>query len=436
MSWLTEKARRAFRPWVLAALFAVVLPLFPDYIAPFLAIASLLAAWRDIRARGDSFQLGPAGRVLLVYLALIALGILYSPQKVTSLGTVLMWAAAFAVCLAVENVLITGRRLSIALICLAVTASLIGALACAQYVLAALFHLPVSMQIWEPVDKAVLSLFPYDFILDIYGIRAAATFNNPNVCAEYLFMAAPFIAAYAFGGKPSRSRVLCGLLLLPLAAGLALTFSRGSYLALLTIIGVFFLFHLKKLWIFLIGGAAALLALPDAVVSRFLSIKTIDFAVKERFSVWQVITGHIAQRPLLGIGPGTYNTWALLREAGIDAPHAHNLALQLLAESGVAGLLVMGSAFAMLARSGFRLLREGNRTASRTVRLLGIAFLALTAALLVDGLVDFPLLTPRLTSTFALTAALADSASRIYLPPSLKTGFWSAVKEKIKRKQR
>jgi hypothetical protein len=421
---LKEWAHSATRPWALAIFFALAVPLFPDYLTPFAAAASLIASWRDVRRRGASFRVGPVGKALLAYLAFILIGVLYSPQKVTSLGTVIMWGAGFAVYLSVSNVLTTSRRLSAALVSLAVIGGLIGVIACAQYVLASFFHLPVSMQVWEPVDKAVLSIFPFDFILDINGIRAAATFNNPNVCAEYLFMAAPFLMARAFGEKRSRSGVITGLMLLPLAAGLALTFSRGSYLALIAVVGVFCLFNLKKIWIFLLGGAAVLFVLPEAVINRFLSIKSIDGAITERLNVWKVIADNIAERPLFGVGPGTYNTWALLRDAGIDAPHAHNIALQLLAEGGIVGLVLMGTVFALLIRAGIRLYKGAGKTAPRSARLLGVAFLAFTAALLVDGIVDFPLLTPRLVGTFSLAAAFADGGCRLHLGDEAKPLFF------------
>lgn len=46
--------------------------------------------------------------------------------------------------------------------------------------------------------------------------------------------------------------------------------------------------------------------------------------------------------------------------------------------------------------------------------MLGVALLAFVVALLVDGLVDFPLLTPRLVGTFTLVLALADASGEIY----------------------
>lgn len=66
------------------------------------------------------------------------------------------------------------------------------------------------------------------------------------------------------------------------AAGLAVTFSRGSYLALLAVIGVFCVFYPRKWPLYLLAAAAVLLMLPDAVIGRFLSIGAIDNSIAER----------------------------------------------------------------------------------------------------------------------------------------------------------
>ena len=61
MTRLKEWAHSATRPWALAIFFALAVPLFPDYLTPFAAAASLIASWRDVRRRGASFRVGPVG---------------------------------------------------------------------------------------------------------------------------------------------------------------------------------------------------------------------------------------------------------------------------------------------------------------------------------------------------------------------------------------
>lgn len=425
-------------PWRLSLLFAVLIPFFSDFSTPVWAVASLVAALCDARRRGASLSAGPAGQLLILYLAFILLGLIYARDRFTSLGVVLMWLILYLPYLAVTTVLCNRERLKTALTMLAAVTGMIGLIGAVQYLLAGPLALPVPIQLWQAVDKAVYALFPVDFILNINGIRPAATFNNPNVCAEYLFMVFPFLLCAVFSKlygpflrgpsvqPPSlhRSRMrrtfffVCAA---AAAAGLAVTFSRGSYLALLAVIGVFCVFYPRKWPLYLLAAAAVLLMLPDAVIGRFLSIGAIDNSIAERLSVWKVGFDSIAQHPLIGIGPGTYNTWYLLRDAGINAPHMHNLFLQLLTEGGIIGFTLMGTVIAWVFRDGVRLIRSARPGQPRyrpelrsEQRMLGVALIAFVAGLLVDGLVDFPLLTPRLVGTFTLVLALADASGHLY----------------------
>ena len=436
----SKKKHPLWEPWRMALLFAIAIPLFPDFSTPVWAAASLVAARRDAKRRGVSLSTGPAGQLLIPYLIFILLGLIYARDRFTSLGVVLMWLCLYLPYLAVTTVLCSRERLKTALTLLSAVTGIIGLIGAVQYLLAGPLGLPVPIQLWQPVDEAVYALFPVDFILNINGIRPASVFNNPNVCGEYLFMAFPFVLCAVFSklygpflrpkGLPPESgpqrgaqarRMFCFACAAAGAAGLAVTFSRGSYLALVAVIGVFCVLYPRKWPLYALGLAVVLLLLPDAVIGRFLSIGTIDNSIAERLSVWKVGVDSIAQHPLIGIGPGTYNTWYLLRDAGINAPHMHNLYLQLLTEGGVIGFCLMGTVIAWLFRDGVRLIRSarpgtpGLRPEWRSEqRMLGAALLAFVAAMLVDGLVDFPLLTPRLVGTFTLVLALADASGQIY----------------------
>lgn len=140
----------------------------------------------------------PAGQLLILYLAFILLGLIYARDRFTSLGVVLMWLILYLPYLAVTTVLCNRERLRTALTMLAAVTGMIGLIGAVQYLLAGPLGLPVPIQLWQAVDEAVYALFPVDFILNINGIRPAATFNNPNVCAEYLFMVFPFLLCAVF----------------------------------------------------------------------------------------------------------------------------------------------------------------------------------------------------------------------------------------------
>lgn len=51
------------QPWLLALLMVAVIPLFPEYIAPLLAIGAVIAANADAKRRGRVLSVGPIGKL-------------------------------------------------------------------------------------------------------------------------------------------------------------------------------------------------------------------------------------------------------------------------------------------------------------------------------------------------------------------------------------
>ena len=95
---------------------------------------------------------------------------------------------------------------------------------------------------------------------------------------------------------------------------------------------------------------------------------------------------------------------------GIDAPHTHNLVLQLLIEGGLIALVIMMMIGWRTLRGGLQMLKcpqEG--------RMLGVVTVAFVGAFVLYGMVDFPFLCPKLVTSFMLVMGISDCASRIYL---------------------
>jgi O-antigen ligase len=121
------------------------------------------------------------------------------------------------------------------------------------------------------------------------------------------------------------------------------------------------------LWLSIITGLA-----PDSLVARFTDfaqdltgyedvrgqvINDANYAVLERLAHWQAALGMAADSPWLGLGFGNYET-AYPRYALMNWPsalgHAHNYYLNLLAETGLIGLIgyliAWGSVFGLTLR--------------------------------------------------------------------------------------
>lgn len=401
-------------PWLLSVLFAMAIPLLPEYVAPFLAGGSLLAAYYDASRRRRILKVGPVGKALLVYMAYMLFGVLYSRHPASTLATAAMWAVMFCVYLSLANVLTDRRRLMTALRALSAVAGLVGIIGCLEYLLAGVFHWNVPLSFWSFLDNRVFALLPMEILTRGNGMRVYSTFTNPNILAEYVVMALPFIAYGALAEEEKEHQLFYRFCLLAAAGGLAFSFSRTSYIAVLAMALVFCAAYIRKIGFIAATAVSVFFLIPMPVITRSMSVVEMDDSVMERLQVWRAGIHAFGDHPLLGIGAGVSGSWDLLRKYGImQAPHMHNLFLQLLTEGGVIALILMAVA-------GVKMLRHARSLWNRSgqTRLFGVSLLAFCVGFVVNGLADFPLMTPKLVGVFLMAAGLGDGLARLYLKTS------------------
>jgi O-antigen ligase len=239
----------------------------------------------------------------------------------------------------------------------------------------------------------------------VYG-----TFGNPNFLAEYL---APVIilgvgAALEAAGRGWLGWAAAACLML---AALLLTVSRSGWLGLAAGSAVFLLLALPAIRSAgrmrrLAWTGAALLAIAATLWSPLWvrvssSFGTADPGVTTRVFMWKAAVAQFKDHPVLGAGPGGYSLGYLdyaarLQESGGARPgyagitqEAHNDALQLLAERGLAGAVLWVAAFCFL---GFRAVRSTPGPAEAEPSRIGHAAAAgaVTAVLVESGL-GFPM---------------------------------------------
>ncbi len=397
------------QPWLLSVLCIAIIPIFPEYISIILAGCSIWAAAVDAKARRQALSIGTLGKLLLIFMVYMALGVLYSDNMLNSLSTLAMWIIMFLVYLSMTTVLCNKHRFDTALFCIALVAGIVGLISCFQYGLNLVLSAHVPQQFWGWIDRVVYQWFPMPLNLNDFGSRVSSTFTNPNIVAEYLVMVLPFVIYYSFSGKRTRVRILCRFCLLAAVGGIAFSFSRGSYLALLCIVAVLCIANIRKLTVIIMSAVSLLVLVPDSVMERLFSVGSMDHSISERWTIWGVTLQGILEHPIFGRGPGIQNAWDMLVEAGVNAPHTHNLVLELLIEGGIIALFIMMFI-------GFRVLRTGiHLVSNQEVSFMGVTLIAFVLAFIMHGMVDFPLLCPKLVGTFMMVIAFTDVASRLYL---------------------
>lgn len=174
-----------------------------------------------------------------------------------------------------------------------------------------------------------------------------------GICNHYSKMGTYMaLGTIAFSGvlfKTSRKK-LEYVILLAFIIGLAMTGKRGPLL--FTIIALFitwFIFSKKNLTqkkiiktigialVFLIVFGIAYLKIPQisSIISRFMESDSLEEATNGRIDFfWESAISMFKDKPLFGYG------WRSFRENSLNGNDAHNIYLQLLAETGIVGFAI------------------------------------------------------------------------------------------------
>lgn len=450
------------QPWQRALVLIALVPLFPEYISFFLVIGAAIFAYKDLRQNPRHIRIDLIGKLLLGYSCYMTLTCLYSTQPLHSLAIAAMWLFFFVVYLIVSNMLTDTDRFDGFLLCITAIAGAVGIIACVQYRLN--FFLDSNTgSVWGWLDKIVFDLVPFEITQLHYALRAYSTFPNPNMLAQYLVMAAPFVACFNFCERRHDLRFFSRICLFLTFAGILFSFSRGGYVALLLLcIGLVLLNLRHRFATVSLYVVSVLLFLPEEVVNRLVTIRkgvssssTIannainstvapevntttdiinsagaEIAISERWRIWLDSLGNIWERPLFGYGAGTQTTWTLFEEADISAVHAHNIVLQILLEGGIIALIIMALIGFKVIKNGIELMRDGYNNSFW----IGFAVIGFAICFLVHGMVDYPLATPRLVCIFITLLALCERSIYLYVGHGISVR--GHIRSRLKRRRK
>jgi len=175
--------------------------------------------------------------------------------------------------------------------------------------------------------------------------RVFATFENPNIFAEYLIMIIPVGYAVMLREKKFKNRMLTLGMGSAVFASLLFTFSRGGWLGAAAGAFLFlFMYQLSMLLKFIPVALIGMMLLPASILSRIASIGSLQDASNfYRMQIWEKSVEIIKDYPLTGVGLG-FNSFRKISTKYIteaDPYHAHNTYLELAIEVGIIGLAMV-----------------------------------------------------------------------------------------------
>ncbi len=267
--------------------------------------------------------------------------------------------------------------------------------------------------------------------------RVYSYLGNPNLLAGYLLPAMAFSIAAFILWQTLPQKILAGVMVLVNASCIYFTDSRGGWIALVVLAGVFLLGlnfwwaeYLPPFWRkWLVPIVFAFFALLLAIAIIFLEPLRIrvlsifswrgDSSNNFRINVWLAALKMFKDYPLIGIGPGNevFNQiYPLYMQTKFTALSAYSIFIEITLETGLIGIACfLGLIVATIQRSikQIMLLKATNNQRGIWI----IAALAAIAGLVAQGLVDTVWYRPQINTLWWLLVGLVASFPLI-IPPS------------------
>lgn len=257
-------------------------------------------------------------------------------------------------------------------------------------------------------------------------VQASGVFDHPNVFATYMFVYLCLALGLTLFVDSRRVRLPLLVTVLASSAGLVLSFSRSGWIGFMASVVLFVLLYPRfiRLVPVVIGVVVVLiLVLPQEQVEGLTRRTTpeMDSSLMARVGAYKTGWRMFTENPVLGVGLGSfYRRFLDYKVPGARFPknyirgsesgmEAHSTYLQLLAETGVPGLLLFLAFNFAVARQIILLLRRGGRGFDRG---LAIGLAAAFAALVVQNAFNSQEYLKAYWLVAALVAGAAESAHR------------------------
>jgi hypothetical protein len=421
VGWLFARHPRLLPPVAAAALpFRIPLDvggdtanlLLPLYLV--VAAGAVAYALRAVRERDEEPEraAGPLEWALGAMLVLYAVQATYSSDFDRALEPVVFFYVPFAVLFALVVRVEWDARLA---------GATMGVLVVLALVL-------VGVGFWEYATKQLL-LNPRVINSNAFEsyFRVNSLFFDPNIYGRFLIVVMIAIAAVVAWTARSSVALVGAALLAVLWAGLVLTFSQSSFVALLVGLAVIAAFRwgwaraVAGTAIVAVVGVAVVLLAPGALRLDLDSDESVQDATSGRYDLVAGGVGLFTEKPLLGWGSGSFRR-EYRRSENASAERAtnasHTIPVTIAAEQGAIGLLAyLALVAAALWRLCARVRRSGPLTTPRVA--VAAAFAALLAhTLLYAAFLEDPLTWALLALGTGLAAAAAATRTAVETRPA------------------
>lgn len=434
-----SKADSAAFGWMTATILAS--QFFPEYIAPIFTLVGFVVMKLAFKKTGRKVRMDTFGKYEFIFLGFYLFTSIWSGTRVYSALIALLWMGMCLGQLMMANLIDTKEKLKMMMKAFAFGGFVLGVLACLQTVSigmidAGLIPFGVPNPITGPIDVAF-----YNLLIKIFGIkidtvmqdfRALGTYNNPNLFASFLISALPFSFYFFFNGETKKERVFYAISSVTICTGVACTQTRGAMIALAVSIAFLSVSDKKYFKKILLPLAGVACLIPAAVMRYKEQIKlnlenfkihlssgqmldvTIDYSVSDRLKMYVRFSKYLMDdfwRCVFGMGAGVENVGAILEPmCGVNAPHAHNILLQLWGESGIIGVVLFLLAGGVLLVNLFRMMKVSDES-----RRVAFVMLSALMAFFVMGMTDYIICSPKILQVMFLLLGFSQAAYRIYL---------------------
>lgn len=271
------------------------------------------------------------------------------------------------------------------------------------------FLLPLVISLAGYVES-LLALREYAFshAVGLKEWRAFGTFQNPNLLGGYLAMCLPVMLSLTKHLRQGLLKVVGALISLICAIAIAVTGSKGAFMALLISVLLFSLllfarFQRRRYDVWLLLSCITLLVLGSIIMPTLRQRIVSAFGAQLhswlfRILVWEAALKIAIANPINGSGIGTfYLAYPKFTSVG-PTYTAHNSFLQIASECGFFALIVFILFIVFWMRHSIRLMRQCAQAES----VLIIGSICSVVSFLIHNLVDCTWYVPATRLTFAL----------------------------------